>query len=1041
MKLRGQRIELGEIESVLHTAPGVVAAAVMVRDDRLVAYVSGLADADVSQVREYAGRRLAPYMVPDTFVVLDDMPRGTSGKIDRKALPAPDLGTREVVVPASDTEHLIVEIVADVLDQPADRVSVTDSFFEIGGHSLSATRVAARISHTFSVSFTVRELFDAPSVRAMAGWVGERLEGHPVAVLPDPGSIPRPSRLPLSAAQQRMWFINQFDPSSPAYNNPFAMRLHGRLDTVALRAALADVITRHEVLRTRYPQDLDGRPWQDIVPADEVTVDQWWRADDVETLTATGFDVTRDLPIRAAIGTESDDHVLVVVLHHIAADGESLRPLVDDLLHAYAARSAGCAPERPPLGVQYADIALWQERVLGSVEDPDSELGRRARWWREQLADLPDVLELPTDRPRPPVASHRGAVAEFDVPEELASAIDGFARRHGVTVFMVLHAAVAVVLSRLAGSTDIALATPVAGRGRAELDALVGMFVNTVVLRTQVDPGAAFADVIGQVRDTDLDAFAAADVPFEHLVDVLAPTRSEAFAPLAQVMLTLEQSAVGAISVPGLTVTPVDAGVPAARFDLMIGMTAMRDTAGDLSGLSGRIVYATDLFEDRTVRRLGARIVDVLTTGLADDTVVVGDIDLTDATERAAIADWSRGAVVGLGWGGRSVGSVVAERVGLSGSQVAVWCGDRVVSYGEFGGLVAGVARGLLGLGVGVDSAVGVVMSRSLELLVAVHAVVVVGGRYVPVEVDAPVERVGYMLSTAGVGVVLTRVGEGVVVPAGVERVVVDCGVGSGVSADVGAVELGGVVDEVGVLSPLVGVYTLFTSGSTGRPKGVTVSQGAVVNRLGWMQSLFPIAGDDVVLWKTPVSFDVSVWELFWPLMVGASVVVAEPGGHRDPWYVASVVERFGVSVCHFVPSMLSVFVDALGGSGGGGSVGGGLGSLRQVFCSGEALGVAGVEGLRGLVPGVRVVNLYGPTEAAVDVTWYVVSGGEVVVPIGRAVPNVSVWVLDSRLRPVPVGVVGELYLGGVQVARGYVNHPRFCAASNVGWSSGPRPA
>ncbi|WP_407043669.1 condensation domain-containing protein, partial [Gordonia amicalis] len=690
VKLRGQRIELGEIESVLQTAPGVVAAAVLVRDDRLVAYLSG--DADVPAVRDHAGRRLAPYMVPDTFVVLDDMPLGTSGKIDRKALPEPELGPREIVAPASDTEQLITGIVADVLDLGVDRVSVTDSFFEIGGHSLSATRVAARISHTLSLPFTVRELFDAPSVRAMARWVDERLGGDSVAMISpsgrrigdgpgDLGSIPRPARLPLSAAQQRMWFINQFDPSSPAYNIPFAMRLHGRLDTVALRAALADVISRHEVLRTRYPQDLDGRPWQDIVPADEVTVDQWWRDGDIETLTTAGFDVTRDLPIRAGLVAASGDHVLVVVLHHIAADGESLRPLVDDLLQAYAARTAGHAPERPSLDVQYADVALWQQRVLGSVDDPDSELGRRARWWQEKLAGLPDVLELPTDRPRPPVASHRGAVVEFEVPEDLASAIDRFARRHGVTAFMVLHAAVAVVLSRLAGSSDIALATPVAGRGRAELDALVGMFVNTVVLRTQVDPGATFGEVIGQVRDTDLDAFGAADVPFEHLVDVLAPTRSEAFAPLAQVMLTLEQTGVGEIAVPGLTVTPVDAGVPAARFDLMIGMTTARDAAGDLTALSGRIVYATDLFEDRTVRRLGERIVDVLTAGLADDTVVVGDIDLADATERAAIADWSRGVVVGLGWGGRSVGSVVAERVGLSGSEVAVWCGDRVVSY------------------------------------------------------------------------------------------------------------------------------------------------------------------------------------------------------------------------------------------------------------------------------------------------------------------------------------------------------------------------
>ncbi|WP_282916338.1 AMP-binding protein, partial [Gordonia terrae] len=387
---------------------------------------------------------------------------------------------------------------------------------------------------------------------------------------------------------------------------------------------------------------------------------------------------------------------------------------------------------------------------------------------------------------------------------------------------------------------------------------------------------------------------------------------------------------------------------------------------------------------------------------------------------------------------------MVAERVGLSVGDVAVWVGERVVSYGEFGGLVGGVARELAGLGVGVDSAVGVVMSRSLELLVAVHAVVAVGGRYVPVEVDAPAERVGFMLSTAGVGVVVVRAGDvgggdvfsGVEGVGGVRRLVVDCGEGVGFSGVGGAGLLGGVVSGVGEVPGGAGVYTLFTSGSTGRPKGVTVSQAAVVNRLGWMQSLFGLEQRDVVLWKTPVSFDVSVWELFWPLMVGASVVVAEPGGHRDPWYVASVVERFGVSVCHFVPSMLSVFVDALRDSGVGdsGVVGSGrrgvagLGSLREVFCSGEALGVGAVEGLRGLVPSVRVVNLYGPTEAAVDVTSYVVAGGEVVVPIGRAVPNVSVWVLDSRLRPVPVGVVGELYLGGVQVARGYASRAGLTA-------------
>ncbi|MFE0752273.1 condensation domain-containing protein, partial [Gordonia sp. NPDC058843] len=694
MKLRGQRIELGEVETVLAGADDVVAAAVVVRDDRLVAYIAGPDESAVQRVREYAGRRLASYMVPDTVVVLDELPLNTAGKVDRKALPAPDFVSAGRAEPETDTERAVRTIVADVLGRVPDAagISVTDSFFEIGGHSLSATRVAARIAHVFGVRFGVRELFDAPTVRSMAAHVDaarhSSVDGPSVEAV-ELGSVPRPARPPLSTAQQRMWFINQFDPTSSAYNIPFALRLQGRLDVVALRAALADVIERHEVLRTRYPQSSDGRPWQDVMPAAEVTVDQWWRSGGVGTLSAEPFDVTRDLPIRAGLffpgpgEGHPDEHVLVVVVHHIAADGESLVPLVDDLLQAYRSRLDGNAPVRPALPVQYADVALWQQRTLGSLDDPATELGRQARWWRERLADLPEVLELPTDRPRPPVASHDGALVEIDLPDDLAPRIEDFARTHGVTVFMVLHASVAVVLARLSGTSDIAVGSPVAGRGRAELDALIGMFVNTLVLRTPVDSAATFGEVVRLVRDTDLDAFAAADVPFEYLVETLAPTRSEAFAPLTQVLLTLEQTSVGELSAPGLTITPVDTGSPAARFDLMIGMSADRDTHGALTSLTGRIVYATDLFDGRTAQRLGDRIIDVLDAGLADPDVVVGDIDLVDADERAAIEGWSRGVGVGLGWSGRSVGSVVAERVGLSVGSVAVRVGERVVSYGE----------------------------------------------------------------------------------------------------------------------------------------------------------------------------------------------------------------------------------------------------------------------------------------------------------------------------------------------------------------------
>ncbi|WP_157226767.1 condensation domain-containing protein, partial [Gordonia soli] len=790
-----------------------------VHDDRLIAYVA-CPDPDVEGVlRAATARRLPTYMQPDTWILLPHMPLTTSGKIDRRALPAPVRETSEVVPPGSDTERSIAATVADVLSLQV--VSVVDSFFDIGGHSLSATRVTARLAHEFAMPLTVRDLFEFPTVRLLAGHIDatrDRLDSVEVSdgarAARTLGRIPRPARLPLSPAQQRMWFLNQFDPASPTYNIPFALRVGGDLDLGALRAALGDVLERHEILRTRYPRDVDGRPWQAIVAADEITPDQWWWTDDVEGLPMSSFDVTVDLPIRAGVVAETaHSHVVIVVCHHIAFDGESIAPFLRDLIGAYAARGDGRQPSFAPLPVQYADVSLWRSEMLGAVDDADSEMGRQVAWWRQRLADLPEVLELPTDRPRPAVASGRGAVTDIDIPVDLVPALDEYARRTGVTVFMVVHAAVAVVLSRLAGATDIALGTPVSGRGRAELDGVVGMFVNTLVLRTEIDPSAAFDDVVRTVRDGDLDAFAAADVPFEHLVDVLTASRSEAFAPLTQVLVTVEQSGVGVPDLAGLDITPVDPGGASARFDLTIGVTADRDGDGALCALGGRIVYATDLFDEPTVTRIGQRIVDVLAVGIRDPRVVVGDIELAADSEKAAVAGWSvGGAAVGVEVFGAavsdagvsdvglvvdSVAAVVAGRVGVSPGAVAVRFGDRVVSYGEFGARVEELARHLIGLGVGPDVAVGVRIPRSVELLVAIHAVVAAGGRYVPVEMDTPAERVEYMFATAGVEIVLEGPGDEVGdTPAGVMSVMVDCGGPVPASVSGGLAEL---VAEVGV--------------------------------------------------------------------------------------------------------------------------------------------------------------------------------------------------------------------------------------------------
>ncbi|MCX6468631.1 MAG: amino acid adenylation domain-containing protein [Corynebacteriales bacterium] len=1036
VKIRGQRLELGEVEAVLAAVPGVsVAAATVVGtggDERLVGYLAG--DIDLDAVERHVRAELPAYMCPDTYVVVDEMPRSAAGKIDRRALPAPDRtsgsdGGSADNASATPTETVIAGIVADVLG--VHRVSVTASFFAIGGNSLSATRVVARVSDALGVRVGVRDLFDHPSVRTLAHRIdATRTESASDAATVD--AVPlvagiRPDRIPLSPAQQRMWFINVFDPTSPAYNIPFALRLHGDLDVHALRAAVHDVIARHETLRTVFPADAGGVAYQQILDPNDITDDLVWRTEGVADLPSEPFDVTRETPIRAGVvATGAGEHLLVVVAHHIASDGESITPLVTDLLTAYAARVAGTAPAWDPLPVQYADVALWQREVLGAADDPTSVLGAQTEHWRERLAGLPDVLDLPTDRRRPAVASLRGADVAITVDDELASALDRLARDHDATLFMVAHAALAAMLATLSGSDDIAVATPVAGRGRAELDGLIGMFVNTLVLRTAVAPTDDLAALISRCRDTDLDAFAAADVPFEHLVDALSPVRSESFAPLAQVMLTLAQRGDDTIEVPGLTVTPESPGAPPARFDLTVGLSTTRAADGTLTSLDGRLVYATDLFDADTATTIARAYVEVLRAMATDTRTAVGDIDPVSPAQRAAVEVWSRGARVSVPR--ETLADIVLGAGAEAPDRVALVVGGRRLTRRGLAAHVATLARELIAHGVGPDVGVAICIDRSVESIVAVHAVIAAGGRFVPVDTDAPPQRVVDMTDTAAVSLVLVAAGAE---PAAlrdnpVPRVAVDCAVSPGDSDVSVVVEPLSPTERLGVVTPDSAAYTLFTSGSTGRPKGVTVSHAAIVNRLSWMQATFMLTGSDVVLHKTPTTFDVSVWELFWPIMSGATMVVARPDGHRDPRYLADLIARERVSITHFVPSMLAAFTESLGIAGP--STSADLTSVRAVFASGEALPAATAAAVVDLMPRTLLHNLYGPTEAAVDVTWHEVRDGAAVIPIGRPVWNTDTRVLDARLRPVGPGVVGELYLGGVQLARGYAGRPDLTA-------------
>ncbi|MBJ8340450.1 amino acid adenylation domain-containing protein, partial [Antrihabitans sp. YC3-6] len=1030
VKLRGLRIELGEIETVLAAHPSVARAVVAVigdggPGDQLAAYV--VADngqpIDTATLTAHAETALPQYMVPTHIVELDHLPLGASGKLDRKALPRIDTHhtTPTYRAPATPTEQAIADIFTELLD--AEHVGADDNFFELGGNSLIGMRVIARTNNALDTRFGVRDLFEYPSASALAARAAEQSGGaqHPPLVPQE-----RPERIPLSLAQQRMWFLNRFDPASGVNNIPAVIRLTGNLDVAALRAAIADVVERHESLRTVYP-DHDGTGYQVIVPAvqavPELTVtrvDEDELLDVVTPLVVGGFDTTAAIPFRVALlRLGADEYVLVVVVHHIAADGFSIAPLTRDVMLAYSARAAGIGPVWTPLAVQYADFAIWQRTVLGDEDDPDSIASKQLTYWRTQLAGLPDQLDLPADRPRPQVASQRGARLPFTIDEDVRAGLEAIARARNSTLFMVVHAALATLLARLSGTTDIVIGTPIAGRGERDLDDVIGMFVNTLVLRTEVEPSLPFAGLVDRTRTNDLSAFAHADVPFERLVDVLNPARSTARHPLFQVMLTFQNFASTSLELPGLSISAVDFDVHTAKFDLGFLLTDYRDEAGAHAGMVGSITYATDLFDETTVQSFADRFVSLLTTISADPQQPVGDIDILRPDERLTLRDNGTGTDLDVDPAATLVALFDAQ-VARTPDAVALVSDSETLTYAEFDDRVNRLARWLIAAGVGPESTVGVAIRRSIDLVIAMYAVTKAGGAYVPIDPDQPAERIGYVASIADPVCVLTS-GNGVEFDGWsgqiIDTMTLDVsGLGAATITD---------ADRIAPLRPQNTAYVLFTSGSTGRPKGVAVAHESVAAGFAWRQDRVPLGSDDAVLQKTPFTFDASVREFWWPLLVGSRLVVPTPEGHRDPQYLASMISRHRITFMHFVPSMLELFVPAVSRDD--------VASLRWVICGGEPLTPRLVSALKS-VSDAEFRNEYGPTEGTVSITRsrpLSTSTGPTI-PIGGPVPNSHVYVLDSRLQPVPVGVPGELYLAGSQLARGYQARPDLTAARFV---------
>ncbi|WP_348536801.1 amino acid adenylation domain-containing protein [Nocardia carnea] len=1009
VKVRGYRVELGEIDTALGARPDIAYAVTIPRREgtgpvTLVSYVVPAPGADIAAdaLTTALTDTLPAYMVPAAIMVLDRIPLSPNGKLDRKALPEPVLQARQFRAPASPVEEIVAGVFTDVLG--LDRaVGADDDFFELGGNSLVATRVAARIGAALDANVPVAMIFDAPTVAKLAARAESHADTGRVALTPQP----RPPHIPLSYAQQRMWFLNRFEPESAAYSIPIIIRLTGHLDTDALHHALTDVVDRHEVLRTRYP-DTDGEPAQVVLPADLTTpslhptpIDDTDLPAAIAGFVATAFDVTTEVPLRARLyNTGPDTWVLAVVLHHICGDGSSLAPLARDMMTAYQARIHGRPPTWIPLPVQYADYAIWQHTVLGSEHDPDSLLRAQIDYWTTQLADLPPLLELPTDRPRPPIQTYTGANVALTVDADLHAELEKVARAHNTTLFMVFHAALAATLGRLAATDDIAIGTPYAGRGEPELDDLVGMFVNTLVLRTRLTGNMTFTELLDHVRGTDLAAFGHADVPFERLVQELNPVRTHAHHPLFQVMLAFQNHTTTDFELPGLTASAVEADTATSLFDLQITVSDNYDTTGAPTGIDGTITYATDLFDPATATAIADRLHRILHALATDPTRGIHDVDLLDTGERDAVLHRWNATEHPLD-PDETLAGLFTRAARTHTDRPAVESGNRTLTYAEFAARVNRLARWLITRGVGPDTLVALRMPRSLDQVTAMYAVHAAGGGYIPIDPTHPADRIDYMLATAAPVVELTSLDD-LDLTGYDDTPVTDS-------------------DRHTPLRPHNTAYVLFTSGSTGRPKGVAVPHSAVLNQLHWIIDTYRLTAADTVLQKTPATFDVSVWELFATLAVGARLVIARPDGHTDPAYLAATIDNRQITVTSFVPSMLAAFADAAPAQS--------LKTLRALLVGGEAFGAEVVAAARRAMPHTELHNLYGPTEFTLHATAHHVTDSDTgSIPMGTPVWNVRAHVLDTRLRPVPPGVAGDLYLAGHQIARGYHARPGLTA-------------
>jgi amino acid adenylation domain-containing protein/non-ribosomal peptide synthase protein (TIGR01720 family) len=995
VKIRGYRVEPAEVQSALTAHPTVARAAVIARADsagaqRLLAYVVPAAEAPdhlVGELQSHLRDILPAYMVPSALAVVPDIPLTANGKLDVRALPdiAPTGRQHNSRPPQTPTEQALCRLFGEVLGiGDAAGVGVDDDFFDLGGHSLLTIRLISRVRAEMGAELSLGDIFTARTVAQLAA-------GLDIASTPPPrpalAAVPRPDRIPASPAQRRLLMIDRLGDTGVAYNYPLVFRVRGALDLDALRGAVTDVVDRHESLRTVFDEH-DGAYHQRILPTGTEppfeVID--CRTDDVDARVAAAaqrrFLLHSQIPLRVSVfRVGADDFTVALLLHHIATDEWSDAPLLADLNRAYAARLAGHTEALPALGVQYADYTLWQREVIAGVGD------EQLRFWRDALAGAPDEMALPTDRPRPPRPSGAGGVAHVEISAETAAALRRTATAHQVSMLMVIHAAVATLLHRLGAGDDIVVGTPVAGRGDAALDELVGFFVNTVVLRLDLSGNPPLDEVLGRARVADLAAFAHADLPFEQLVEDLAPPRVAGRNPLFNVFLGYHLRDGDGDTMLGLPTQWHETPATAAMFDL--GFTLIDQPGTGPSTVMAE--FAGDLFDESSVRTLAERLVTILDLVATEATTPVGAVDLLDPAERHDLLVTRNDTAHDVPAG--HLAAAVGAQARRTPDATAVVCDGIALGYRELDDWSDRLAGQLVADGAHAGTVVGVSLPRSAELIVALLAVAKTGAAFLPLDPDYPADRLRYMRDDARPAAVLD---------------------------DVAAIRAARRVPARAVprdVDPASWAYVLYTSGSTGKPKGVAVPHAGIVNRIAWLQHAYPLGATDRMLVKTPTSFDTAVWEIFWPLSTGATLVVARPGGHRDPHYLAELIATERVTAVDFVPSMLELFLDEPAAAR--------CTSLTRVTVGGEALSTELAARCVATLD-VPLHNLYGPTEASVDVLGWTYDGS----PAALGVPgwNVRAYVLDAYLDAVPVGTAGELYLGGVQLADGYLHRTALTA-------------